>query len=124
MDNIRASLQHLLALDGAICAAIIDTRNGEMLSHVGNELDLEAGASSIAAFLRAEIATMTKLNLNDFIEDVVVTYGHQYHILSPISKNNERFLYFVVDKTESNLGLARREVQNMENILAVNAGIP
>jgi hypothetical protein len=43
--------------------------------------------------------------------------GEQYHLLRPVTKQNGLFLYFVLDKSKSNLALARRALTAVEKAL-------
>lgn len=119
MSNIKAPLEELLAMDGAKCAALISAQNGQIVGYSGDSTGLETAAKGNAEFLRAKLKTMKALNINDFIEDIVITYGHQYHMISPVTKNNEMFLYLVLDKEQCNLALARRNLHSIEDRLEV-----
>jgi hypothetical protein len=69
--------------------------------------------------LRAKLKTMKALGLNDVIEDILITLGRQYHIIRPLNKHEGLFVYLVLDKSKSNLALARRKTQDIEQALAV-----
>ena len=57
---------------------------------------------------------MNSLGLKDNIEDILITLGKQYHIIRPTEKYEGVFFYVVMDKSKSNLALARRQVLNAE----------
>ena len=69
--------------------------------------------------MRAKTKTMRSLGLNDVIEDILITLGKQYHIIRPMSRKEGVFVYLVLDKSKSNLALARRKVQDVERELTV-----
>ncbi len=69
--------------------------------------------------VRAKHNTMRALGLNDVIEDILITLGRQYHIIRPLQKHEGLFIYLVLDKSKSNLALARRKKQEVEQTLEV-----
>lgn len=119
MANIKQSLEELLTTDGAMCAALVDTTSGMILGQAGTGLDLEIAAAGNTEVVRAKMKTMRELGLNDTLEDMLITLGKQYHILRPMSHKEGLFLYFVLDKSKSNLALARRKVTDVEKELTL-----
>lgn len=110
MSNIQESLEGLLSVDGAMCAALVDSSSGMMLGNAGSGVDIELACAGNTEVVRAKIKTMKSLNLNDHIEDILITLGKQYHIIRPLESKPDIFLYFVLDKSKSNLALARRSL--------------
>ncbi|MCG8392951.1 MAG: hypothetical protein MI745_07700 [Pseudomonadales bacterium] len=119
MGNVNESLKNLLEADGAMCAAIVDSNSGMMLGQEGTGLDLELAAAGNTEVVRAKLKTMKSLGINDAIEDILITLGSQYHIIRPVAANEGLFMYLVLDKAKSNLALARRNCQQVENSLTV-----
>jgi len=119
MANIKQSLDELLTADGAMCAAVVDSSSGMMLGAAGSGLDLEVAAAANTEVVRAKMKAMRQLGLNDVIDDILITLGKQYHIIRPVSRKEGTFIYFVLDKTKSNLALARRKAQDVERELTV-----
>ena len=96
MANIKTSLDELMTLDGAMCAAVVDYSSGMMLGSVGSGLDMEMAAAG---------------NL--------ITLGSQYHLIRPSARNEGVFVYFVLDKQRSNLAMARRKLQDVDKELTI-----
>jgi predicted regulator of Ras-like GTPase activity (Roadblock/LC7/MglB family) len=119
MANIKQSLDELLTADGAMCAAVVDSTSGMMLGSAGSGLDLEVAAAANTEVVRAKMKAMRQLGLNDVIDDILITLGKQYHIIRPVSRKEGTFIYFVLDKSKSNLALARRKAQDVERELTV-----
>ena len=119
MATIRQSLDELLSVDGAMCAAVVDSNSGMMLGSAGSGVDLEVAAAGNTEVVRAKLKTMRSLGLNDVIDDILITLGKQYHIIRPVSRKEGVFVYFVLDKNKSNLALARRRTQDIERDLIV-----
>ena len=119
MANIRQSLEELLTADGAMCAAVVDSTSGMMLGSAGSGVDLEVAAAGNTEVVRAKMKTMRSLGLNDVIDDILITLGKQYHIIRPVSRKEGTFVYYVLDKSKSNLALARRKCQDVERELTI-----
>lgn len=112
-------MDELLTCDGAMCAALVDAGSGMILGQAGSGIDLEIAAAGNTEVVRAKMKTMRELGLNDVIEDILITLGKQYHILRPMAHKEGLFLYLVLDKSKSNLALARRKVVDVEKALTV-----
>jgi hypothetical protein len=119
MTAINQSMQDLLSIDGALCAAVVDSASGMILGQMGSCVDLEVAAAGNTEVVRAKLKTMRALGLNDTIEDILITLGKQYHIIRPMAKHEGLFLYIVLDKSKSNLALARRKVLDVEKDMKV-----
>ena len=119
MASIQESLSALMSIDGALCAAVVDSGSGMLLGSIGSGVDLELAASGNTEVVRAKLKTMKSLNLNDRIDDILITLGKQYHVIRPLQQHEGLFIYLVLDKEKSNLALARRKVQDVEQKLAV-----
>lgn len=119
MANIKQTLDELMTLDGAMCAAVVDSASGMMLGSAGSGVDLEVAAAGNTEVIRSKMKTMRSLGLNDVIEDILITLGKQYHIIRPVATKPGLFFYVVLDKSKSNLAMARRKVQDVEAALTI-----
>lgn len=119
MATIKQALDESLQIDGAMCAALVDSASGMILGQAGTGVDLELAAAGNTEVVRAKLKTMRSLGLNDTIEDILITLGKQYHIIRPIASKEGLFLYFVLDKGKSNLALARRKLQEVETSIVI-----
>lgn len=119
MANVKQGMEELLTIDGAMCAALVDSGSGMILGQLGSGVDLEVAAAGNTEVVRAKLKTMKALGLNDAIEDILITLGRQYHILRPIANKEGLFIYLVLDKTKSNLAMSRRKVQEVERELVI-----
>ena len=114
MATIKQTLDELLSLDGALCAAVVDSTSGMILGSAGSGVDIEVAAAGNTEVVRSKLKTMRALGLNDVIEDILITLGKQYHIIRPSSRQEGVFLYFVLDKQRSNLAMASRKTQDVD----------
>jgi len=118
MATVNESLSGLLKSDGALCAALVDSNSGMMLGGAGTGLDLELAAAGNTEVVRSKLKIMKSLGLNDSIEDILITLGKQYHIIRPVQAKAGIFIYLVLDRTRSNLAMARRACQEAEASLS------
>jgi DNA-binding NarL/FixJ family response regulator len=122
MANIQQSLRAAMEIEGALGVALVDWQSGMTLGTAGGgaNLDLEVAAAGNTEVMRAKMRVAEALKLDDFIEDVLITLGKQYHILRPLKKGSTSlFLYMVIDRKRGNLGLARHNISKIESELTV-----
>lgn len=121
MANAKDSLTKLGELEGFIGACIVDSNSGMMLGSLGGsgELNLELAAAGNTEVVRAKRKTMKSLNLNDPIEDILITLGKQYHLLRPLGSNDALFVYVALDRKKANLALARHQLSGVEKDLTI-----
>ncbi|MCL0184794.1 hypothetical protein M2T59_31760, partial [Klebsiella pneumoniae] len=85
-DALRAPLDAILRLDGAIGAAVADIETGLTIAAAGgsSEINVEVAAASNSAFVRTKRDLLRKLEIDDTLEDIVVILTTQIHILRPL----------------------------------------
>lgn len=121
MANVKESLDKLLQMDGAIGTCVVDSESGMVLGAAGGAgvIDLELAAAGNTEVVRAKRKTMTSLKLKDSIEDILITLGKQYHLIRPLGSNDAIFIYLVLDKSRSNLAMARHQLTAVEKDLVL-----
>lgn len=117
MASLNETLSQLLSVDGALCAAIVDSSSGMLLGSAGTGVDMELAAAGNTEVVRAKNKTLQALGLQDTIDDILITLGKQYHIIRPLATKDGIFIYLVLDKARANLALARRKVQDIEKLI-------
>ena len=114
MANVKESLGRLSEIEGFLGACIVDASSGMVLGQTGGGVNLEVAAATNTEVVRAKLKAIKALNLNDRIEDILITLGKQYHLIRPLSKKNTLFFYVVLDRVKSNLAMGRFVVQEAE----------
>jgi len=117
MANINETVAGLMEIDGALGAAVVDYSSGMLLGSAGGGVDLELAAAGNSEVVKAKMKTMKSLGLNGVIEDILITLSDQLHIIRPSVSNDGLFLYLVLNKSTSNLALARRKTLDLEKAL-------
>jgi hypothetical protein len=123
MANLRASLNEIMEIEGAVGAAIVDYDSGVTLGGKGGDtIDMElAGAANTHATLLIQ-ELLHDNDLDEPIEDVLVTLGEQYHLTRFSEKHDTIFTYVILDRAAATLALARRQLVQIEANLTLGDG--
>ncbi len=113
-----------MAIEGAQGVALVDWDSGFSLGSLGGGkyLDLDLAAAGNTEVVRAKMRTIESLNLNDTIEDILITLTQQYHLIRLLRNadgTQKMFLYLVLDRAKANLALARHRLTRIERDLEV-----
>ncbi|KOT43634.1 hypothetical protein ADK41_05590 [Streptomyces caelestis] len=124
MATVEVSLKEIMTVvEGALGAALVDYSSGMALGTLGGgkDLDLTVAAAGNTDVIRAKVRTMEMLGLTSQIEDILITLGSQYHLIRLVTgrSGNGLFLYLVLDKSRSNLAMARHQLKRTEQQLEV-----
>ncbi|MFD4643512.1 hypothetical protein ACFWN2_39820 [Lentzea sp. NPDC058436] len=122
--NIETALKEAMNITGAVGVALVDYDSGMSLGSIGGGdwLNLEIAAAGNTEVVRSKQRVISALNLNDEIEDILITLHRQYHLIRLLSqgkRGDSLFLYLVLDRERANLALARHTLRAIENDLSV-----
>lgn len=110
----KINLEPLRELDGYVASALVDAESGMLLASDGTGVNLDIAASGNTEVIRAKRKVANALQLNDVIEDILISLTKQYHLLRPLESNQKLFLYLVLDRGKANLAMARNELRTYE----------
>jgi hypothetical protein len=122
--NVDVALKEAMNIEGAVGVALVDWETGLSLGTLGGGkvIDLNLAAAGNTDVIRAKMRTIESLRLNDEIVDILITLEKQYHLIR-LLKNQRNgtglFLYLVLDKSRSNLALARHHLSRIEGEITV-----
>ena len=119
MATINESVQSLMTVSGSVAASLVDFNNGMVLGRSGSGIDFDLAAAGHSELVRAKLKTMRALKLENAIDDILISVGPQYHVIRPLARQAGRYLYGVLDKTESNLAALRSKAAEVEAELSI-----
>jgi predicted regulator of Ras-like GTPase activity (Roadblock/LC7/MglB family) len=118
--NIQAALGELNEISGAVGAAIVDYENGMTFGTIGGQdLDMELAGAGNTEVVRSKKNIIHDLGLDEEIEDILISLESQYHLIRLCENHEDVFIYMIIDRSEGNLGLARRSIDKVDQKLVL-----
>lgn len=115
--NFDDALREGMSVDGAIGIALVDADSGMLLAQQGGSsvFDLEVAGAVNTEVLRAKLRAIEALQLNDSVQDILISLESQYHIIMPLTPRDDEqlFLYMALDRARANLALARHQLRRV-----------
>ena len=110
-------LYPLQRVKGFLAGSLVDANSGMLLAVTGQtKIDMIKASAGQAEVL--QLLSMIGLD-NKPLEDILFTFDNQYHIIRPLSDSQKAFLYVVLDRAKSNLGMARSEIKSIEALIKI-----
>jgi hypothetical protein len=120
--NVDVALKEAMSIEGAVGVALVDWETGLSLGNLGGGkiIDLNLAAAGNTDVIRAKMRTMESLRLNDQIVDILITLEKQYHLIRLLKNpRNGAGLFLYLDKSRSDLALARHHLSRIEGEIVV-----
>ena len=119
--DVEGAINDLLDIDGAVGAAIVDYESGMTLGHEGGRgLDMELAGAGNTEVVRSKRNIIHDLGIDEEIQDILVSMEGQYHLIRMCQNHEDVFMYVVLDRDDGNLGLARREIDQIDENLVLD----
>jgi CheY-like chemotaxis protein len=113
--GVEAVLEDALEIAGVVGVALVHAPSGRVVGAAGGRVsfDVELAATAAAELVRAQQRWLGALDLDDAIDDVILTLGKQYHLVRPLGVGRDDFLYLVLSRQRANLGQARQQLAKL-----------
>ncbi|MFD1601325.1 hypothetical protein ACFSJW_23275 [Flavobacterium artemisiae] len=95
-------------VNGFIAVAVTEIESGLSFGNltIDPSFDPELAAAYNLEVVKAKLSAVKALNLNQDIEDILITLSNQIHIID-ISPNKKFMIYLAADAAKANLGMTR-----------------
>lgn len=100
---------------GFVGSAVADSESGMALATLGGgeSLNIELAAAANTEVVKAKRKAIEMLELDEAIEDILITLDSQYHLIRPVESSPEVFVYLAVDRSIANLAIARMALRGV-----------
>ena len=119
LDPVRArqALIGMLALEGLLGCAVVDSTTGLVLARESRDdrsVDMNVAAAACAQVLRAHRQAARSMGMPEQIDEVMTTAGPRQQVMRTLSRYPELFLVALLDKHRTNLALVRFQLMDIE----------
>ncbi|MGO4957596.1 hypothetical protein ACTQ49_10060 [Luteococcus sp. Sow4_B9] len=122
MANLEWVATSAMQIPGAVGGALVDLASGMCLVTAGDPgFSLEVAAAGAANVVQAKLRTMRDLEVDEEIDDILVTIGQQYHLMKVLHKDETEglFAFLVLDRRTGNLALARHKMKALVDKITI-----
>ncbi len=121
MTTMNDSLNKIMGIQGTFACALVDHQSGMTLGfeNIRGDFNIEVAAAGNTDVVKSKKRIMEALGIQGGIEDILITLDDQYHLIRPLRRIPNLFLYVALDKATGNLGLARHHLAEIEKGLEI-----
>ena len=115
--SAKQALAGMLALDGLIGCAVVDSTTGLVLAREMRDepaVDMDLAAAACAQVLRAHRQAARSMGLGEQVDEVMTSAGARQQVMRTVSRHPELFLVALLDKQRTNLALVRYQLMEVE----------
>jgi predicted regulator of Ras-like GTPase activity (Roadblock/LC7/MglB family) len=115
--SARQALAGMLALDGLIGCAVVDSTTGLVLARELRDapaVDMDLAAAACAQVLRVHRQAARSMGLGEQVDEVMTSAGPRQQVMRTVSRHPELFLVALLDKHRTNLALVRYRLMEVE----------
>jgi hypothetical protein len=117
--NVARQLRMLTLTDGVLGSALVDATDGDLLAGESRNpnVDLARAAAALAPVLRAHRKAHEDMGLAGALEEFTVAAGTCYHLVRPLLRRPNQFLFARLERTHANLALLKFKLAEAERNL-------
>ena len=117
LPGAQRALAALLAVDGLIGCAVVDSTTGLVLAralHDEPPVDIDIAGAACAQVLRAHRQAAHSMGLGELVDEVMTSAGPRQQVMRTVSRHPELFLVALLDQQRTNLALVRYQLMEVE----------
>ena len=116
---IARQLRTLMRTDGVLGCALVDATDGDLLAGESRDAgaDLARAAAALAPVLRAHQQASNAMALPGSLDEIAVVNGSVCHLLRPLQRRPNQFLFARIDRSHANLALLKFKLAEAERNL-------
>lgn len=117
--GIARHLRTLMQADGVLGCALVDATDGELLAGESRDpgVDLARAAAALTPVLRSHRQASADMGLQASISEVTILNGSTCHLLRPLQRRPDQFLFARIDRSHANLALLKFKLAEVERNL-------
>jgi hypothetical protein len=118
LELLTDYVEQVCKLGGVIECCVFESASGRHVAYSGSEHDAESLASAGAILLAAAARAGRRLRVTSEPPDAAITLDTRHLILRAVPGHPEMMLHAVLDKDNTNLTLARLQIQRLDDLFA------
>ncbi|MDH4061871.1 MAG: hypothetical protein OEU94_13755 [Aquincola sp.] len=117
--NVARHLRMVMMTDGVLGVALADANDGDLLAGESrsNAVDLARASAALAPVLRAHRLAHDAMGLPGTLEEFTVAAGTSYHLVRPLMRRPNQFLFARLERSHANLALLKFKLAEAERNL-------
>lgn len=116
---VARQLRTLMHTDGVLGCGLVDAADGDLLAGESRDAgtDLARAAAALAPVLRAHRQASEAMSLPGSLDEVSIVNGGVCHLLRPLQRRPNQFLFARIDRSHANLALLKFKLAEAERNL-------